>query len=277
MAELTLGRFSFINVMPIYYALEHGIVPHPFSLVEGIPSALNDKMKNGELIISSCSCMEYARRFENYFLVPDLCIASEGPVMSVLLLSRKPLEALEGEEILITGQSHTSVALTKLLFQEYLKVNVSYKTDDLDKVLTMSQKPVAMLTIGDQALRLRKHPSYPYVTDLAIAWKEWTGLPFVFALWVINKEKAKSPLFKKNCLERLRESRAYGLSHLQECINAVQGKTPLQEEELRFYYTHALKYTISENELKGLTLFYKKLVNNGLLEREPTLNFYPTL
>ena len=88
MPKLALGRIAFINVLPVYYALEHGIVQHPYRLVYGSPAELNDQMKNGDLAISSCSCMEYARRWRNYYLAPDLCIASHGPVMSVLLLSR---------------------------------------------------------------------------------------------------------------------------------------------------------------------------------------------
>ena len=84
---LRMGRINFLNVLPIYHPLEAGIIPHDFELVSGPPALLNNMMAAGELHVSSCSCIEYARHPGQYYLVRDLSIGSNGPVMSVLLLS----------------------------------------------------------------------------------------------------------------------------------------------------------------------------------------------
>ena len=112
---LRMGRINYLNVLPIYHPLEAGIIPHGFELVSGPPALLNDMMGAGELHISSCSCFEYAKRPGRYYLVDDLSIGSRGPVMSVMLLSQGELSSLEGKEILISGESHTSVALLRIL------------------------------------------------------------------------------------------------------------------------------------------------------------------
>ena len=125
---LRMGRISYLNVLPVYHPLEAGILPHDFELVSGPPALLNEMMSRGELHVSSCSCFEYARRPERYYLVGDLSIGSRGPVMSVLLLSRLPVEELGGHEILISGESHTSVALLRLLMRDRYKLDVRFST-----------------------------------------------------------------------------------------------------------------------------------------------------
>ena len=272
MIALTLGRIAFINVMPVYYALEQGKLAHPFHLVYASPAELNVQMQEGHLAISSCSCMEYARRWERYALARDLCIASNGPVQSVLLLSKKPLSELAGSTLLTSGQSHTSVVLTKLLFQERYQIPVNYQTGNVRAAIDSGSAPEAVLTIGDEALSLRAHPQYPYVTDLATAWREWTGLPFVFALWIVNPALLDASMGDPT--EYIRESHDWGLAHLEHCLPSVEAQSSLTHEELCFYYREALKFRLGERELQGLTLFYHKCVLANLLSEEPELRFF---
>ena len=157
---LRMGRISYLNVLPVYHPLEAGILPHDFELVSGPPALLNEMMSRGELHVSSCSCFEYARRPERYYLVGDLSIGSRGPVMSVLLLSRLPVEELGGHEILISGESHTSVALLRLLMRDRYKLDVRFSTGPVTPALRSDNPPTAFLAIGDEALRLRNHPDW---------------------------------------------------------------------------------------------------------------------
>ncbi len=99
-AKLRLGRIDFLNVLPIYYPLEAGIIANPFAIVPGVPSELNELCANGALDISPVSSIEYARRAGLYYIVPDLSINSAGEVKSVLLLSRMPIERLSGKTVL---------------------------------------------------------------------------------------------------------------------------------------------------------------------------------
>lgn len=269
-----MGRINFLNVLPIYHPLETGVIPHEFELVSGTPSFLNKLMNDGQLQISSCSCIEYARNSEKYYLVRDLSIGSRGPVMSVLLLSKKPVNELAGSEILISGQSHTSVALLNILMRQLYKTAASYRVGGISAAVNSDQPPVAFLAIGDEALRLGKHPAYPYRIDLAEAWREWTGLPFIFGLWIVDRQTVETNRFRENPGELLRQGRDWGLSHINHIVSLTAHGCPLSQKELFRYYTEGLLFSLGDEEIKGLRLFYEKLVENGLIRAAPELNFY---
>lgn len=272
---LRMGRIGYLNVLPIYHPLEAGILPHNFELVSGPPALLNDMMARGELQVSSCSCFEYASRPERYYLVNDLSIGSRGPVMSVLLLSRVPLLQLDGKEILISGETHTSVALLRLLMHDFYRCKVTYRTGQVTPALSDKTPPVAFLAIGDEALRLRNHPDYPYRLDLAEAWRNWTGLPFIFGLWVISRAAADAKIFSEDPGELLRKGRDWGLAHMDVILDLTAHGCPLSREELLTYYTEGLVYTLGSEEKKGLLLFYQKLAQANLIPVCPDLQFFP--
>ena len=271
---LRMGRISYLNVLPIYHPLEAGILPHDYELVSGPPALLNDMMARGALQVSSCSCFEYARRPERYYLVHDLSIGSRGPVMSVLLLSRVPVEELGGREILISGESHTSVALLRLLMRDRYRQRVSYVTGQVSAALRSATPPVAFLAIGDEALRLRRHQDYPYRVDLAEAWREWTGLPFIFGLWVVSRDAADRGLFRSDPGELLRRGRDWGLAHMDVILDLTGHGCPLSREDLARYYREGLVFSLGEEELRGLRLFYGKLAQAGLIDAVPQLRFF---
>lgn len=273
---LRMGRISYLNVLPIYHPLEAGILPHDFELVSAPPAILNDMMAAGLLHVSSCSCFEYARNPERYYLVEDLAIGSHGNVMSVLLLSRIPFEQLDGRDLLISGESHTSVALLRLLLRQRFGISPVYATGQVTPALHGPNPPSAFLAIGDEALRLRHHPDYPYRLDLANAWRDWTGLPFIFGLWVLDRRTADRGLFEsRDPGALLRAGRDWGLAHMDIIINLTGHGCPLSHDELRMYYNEGLFYRLGEPELAGLRLFYAKLAAAGMIAAEPRLEFWP--
>ena len=271
---LRMGRIGYLNVLPIYHPLEAGILPHDYELVSGPPALLNTMMARGELHVSSCSCFEYACRPERYFLVEDLSIGSRGPVMSVLLLSRRPVEELQGTEILISGETHTSVALLRLLLRDRYHCDVTYRTGQVTPAVNSPTPPVAFLAIGDEALRLRNHKDYPYRLDLAEAWRDWTGLPFIFGLWVVSRAAAEAGLFHDDPGALLRRGRDWGLEHMDVILDLTAHGCPLSREELDFYYRKGLVYSLGKEELQGLRLFYNKLAQAGLIPAVPPLEFF---
>lgn len=271
---LRMGRISYLNVLPIYHPLEAGILPHDYELVSGPPALLNTMMARGELHVSSCSCFEYACRPERYQLVEDLSIGSHGPVMSVLLLSKLPVEELGGRQILISGESHTSVALLRLLMRERYRLDVSYATGPVTPALRGPNPPVAFLAIGDEALRLRRHQEYPYCVDMAEAWRDWTGLPFIFGLWVVSRQAVTAGLFHEDPGALLRRGRDWGLAHMDVILDLTAYGCPLSREELAFYYTRGLTYRLGEEELRGLSLFYEKLAAARMIPAAPGLDFF---
>lgn len=274
--QLRMGRIGFLNVLPIYHPLEAGILPHDYEIVAGPPAILNNMMARGELHVSSCSCFEYGARPERYYLIDDLSIGSHGSVMSVLLLSRRPVEELDGETILISGETHTSVALLKLLMLDRYRLNVRFETGPVTPALRGTTPPTAFLAIGDEALRLRSHPDYPFRVDLADAWRDWTGLPFIFGLWVVSRQAAEAGLFtpENDPGVLMRAGRDWGLRHMDVILDLTGHGCPLNRDELITYYSKGLTYSLGTEEQRGLMLFYEKLAGHGMIPRVPELAFF---
>ncbi|MFL5493964.1 MAG: MqnA/MqnD/SBP family protein, partial [Gemmatimonadales bacterium] len=108
---MRLGRIPWINCYPVYGAVDRGLVPMPAQMVTGTASELNDLLAAGELQVSAVSAVEYARNAAAYHLLPDLAITCDGPVHSVALFSRRPVDALDDCTVLLTASSRTSVLL----------------------------------------------------------------------------------------------------------------------------------------------------------------------
>ncbi len=271
---LRMGRIGYLNVLPIYYPLESGRIAHEFEMVAAPPAVLNAMMARDELHISSISCFEYACHPEKYYLIDDLSIGSRGPVMSVLLLSSCPVEELSGEDILITGETATSSALLRVLLEQKYGIKARYGVGNVSQCLAAGKAPKAFLAIGDEALRLRNHALYPYKVDLAEAWRQWTGLPFIFGLWVVSRKAADAKLFSKDPAALFHEARAWSFAHMDIILDLTQHGCPLSREELSRYYHQGLLYTLRGDELEGLKLFYAKLAEEGSIARSPELEFY---
>ena len=217
---------------------------------------------------------EYAMRPERYHLVEDLSIGSHGNVMSVLLMSRRPVEQLGGQTILISGETHTSVALLRLLMKDHYHCDVNYVTGAVTPTLGTDRAPEAFLAIGDEALRLRNHPDYPYRLDLADAWVEWTGLPFIFGVWVVSHDAVQKKLFHSDPGALMRQGRDWGLSHMDVILDLTGHGCPLSREELTVYYNEGLTFSLGERELQGLSLFYRKLADARMIPGVPPLRFF---
>ena len=272
-----MGRIGYLNVLPIYHSLERGIVPNGFEFRYGPPAVLNDMMHRGELDLSSCSSMEYARHADDYYLIPNIAIGSKGPVQSVLLLSRVPLEELEGTTILVSAQTHTSAALLRILMTERLRLNVSYRTGDATGELENGERPQAILAIGDEALTLRTHRDYPTLLDLGEAWREWTGLPFIFGVWIASRSAyERNPAAVTQAARLLLQGKEWGLENLPEmCVLAAQGGR-MSNDQLRSYFA-GLAYDLDPQSIKGLRLFLRHLERSGQIPRAPELHFLPGL
>jgi chorismate dehydratase len=228
-------------------------------------------MAQGELELSVVSSIEYARYPEDYLILPDLSISCRGPVRSVLLLSRMPIDELSGQTILVSSHSHTSVALLRILFTMQLGIEVAFRHGNCTEALAQGEPPVAMLAIGDEALRLRNHSPYPHRWDLGEAWLAWTGLPFVFALWVIQRqafERWNGSLGE--ALESLSSAKEWGRSHLDGiCLHALK-QGILDLPQLQDYY-QCLKYDLNTHEKKGLELYYQHLASLSIISCVPPL------
>ncbi len=262
---MKLGRIPWINCYPVYGAMQRGVVDPGATMVSGTASELNDLLAAGELDVSAVSAVEYARNAAMYHLLPDLAITCDGPVHSVALFSRRPVTELNDATILVSASSRTSVLLLQLLCRHRWKIEprsavVRAEAADLSNLAALPHD--AVLVIGDAALLLAAQQRYPCFTDLGQAWKEWTGLPFVFAVWAARRAV---PVAAAQALHgRLLASRAWGLEHLDLLAAEAAQDTGVPEATCRAYFGD-LDYALSYRHLAGLTDFFRRLAQDGLV------------
>lgn len=272
--RLRVGRISYINCFPVYGAIDRGLVPFDAELVTGVPTALNHAISAGTLDVSVVSAVEYARDAERLLLLPDLGITCDGPVRSVMLFSDQPAEALGGRDVVVSTSSMTSVALLELLFEHVWKCRPNFvpgdaEISDLARFERGEARP-ARLVIGDAALLLasgpRAHdlpgapPPFAHVYDLGAEWKAWTGLPFVFAVWVAQRTTPVAEALRVHAA--LIESRDWGVAHRGELAAQAQRVTGIAQSVCDEYLS-GLDYRLSYPHLAGLTEFFRRLVLAG--------------
>jgi chorismate dehydratase len=273
---MRVGRIAYINCYPVYGAIDRGIVPLDAELVTGVPTALNREMAAGTLDISVISAVEYARDATKYLLLPDLSICSDGPVRSVCLFSKRPASELHGRRVLVSRSSMTSVALLELLFQNVWDAKPTFipSNAELTDVARFNEEEHdARLVIGDAALhlwsRIRNPELYPpsedlsqyrYAYDLGSEWKDWTGLPFVFAVWVALRTAPVGEALAVHA--NLIASRNWGLGHLETLASQAAIATGVHKG-VCLEYLSGLDYGLSYHHLAGLTEFFRRLVDVG--------------
>ncbi len=281
MQKLKIGKISFLNIFPIFKVLEGECYCPEYEFVEGFPTELNEMLRKGEIDISPSSSVEYLRDKESYTYLDGHSISAKGPVRSILLFSRVPIENLGGHEITATHKSATSVSLLRVVLTKFYGM-------DLDIIVSRApieeaiSKHSAYLAIGDEAIGLSRaaldikttedsmpcklqsinHQAF-YVYDLSELWHMHTGLPMVFALWTLKRETMHK---RKDEIEgfgsALEESRKIAQEKLWEIASTPGLILPPEEA---FSYWNEIIYGLPEDCLKGLELFGKYLeeVNNN--------------
>lgn len=273
---MKIGRIPYINCYPVYGAIDRGVVRLDAELVDGVPTDLNRRMASNELDISVVSAVEYARDSGRYLLLPDLAISCDGPVRSVMLFSKRPASELSSRSVIVSRSSMTSVALLELLFENVWHSKPRFVPGDAeisDVVFDASPDADARLVIGDAALVLGSshRERYPHVYDLGQTWKEWTGQPFVFAVWVAQRATDVKEALLAHA--GLIASRNWGLGNLPELARQANEATGVRIE-VCVEYLSGLDYGLSYPHLAGLTEFYRRLVERGRIPNG-TLTFLP--
>jgi chorismate dehydratase len=264
---MRIGRIGYINCAPVYGAIDRGIVALPprAELVTGTPAELNDLLVAGELDVSVISAVEYARHAKELILLPDLAISCDGPVRSVALFSKRPVTDLGTHTILLSASSRTSVALLELLCRDVWKIRPKFaearaEAQDLDALAALPHE--AVLVIGDAALALAARGTYPHRYDLGTEWKQWTGLPFVFAVWAARRSADRAAVQRGH--QSLLASRAWGLAHLDLLAEDAARATGVTVGACR-EYLGGLDYAFSYKHLAGLTDFFRRLAAEGMV------------
>ena len=212
-------------------------------LIEDYPSKIAAMLLNDEIDVGLIP-VAVIPQMKQHFIVTDYCIGAEGEVASVALFSEVPMEQIE--KVVLDYQSKTSVSLAKILLKEYWKKNVVFedaKEDFIDHI----NGTTAAVVIGDRALQLTHHSKYVY--DLGLAWKSFTGMPFVFAAWIANK-----PL-DDAFLDAFNRANAYGIKHMEEVLAEVS----FADYDLKKYYTKNISYELTDQKIEALQKFISML------------------
>jgi chorismate dehydratase len=270
---LRIGEISYLNCTPIFSILRSRFADPDYLFVRGTPAELNQQLRTGEIDICPSSSIEYARNPASYLILPDISIAATGAVQSVLLFSPRPLAELNGAEIALTGESETSVVLLKILLACRYSFTNSFRTaTGAEQTCLTGGAP--LLLIGDRALRaaLARHNGYVY--DLGELWFEFTGLPFVFALWLVRRSAvARENVACRQLAERLVLSRQLSRASFAEIAAATVRYDWLSEAFLLDYW-QIISYELGEKHQEGLKLFFRFAVECGILEHEPPLQLF---
>ena len=250
----TLGHITYSNCFPPHAGIITGKTRFPFRIVEGIPTELNRLLSEGAIDVSPSSSIEYAKNSQRYILLPDLSITSRDRVRSIILQSSVPIEELGGKTIALTSASATSVLLLRILLEIRYGVHSHFREFDQGREEPFPEADAALF-IGDLGLKREKTPTHPHLYDLGALWHEFTGLPFVFALWQVHYKKDID--YDLGVLyDILIESKAYGLGNLKKIANEQAQRFGLPAR-LLFDYWSSLSYGFGIEEKKGLLAYYK--------------------
>jgi chorismate dehydratase len=242
MELLKISAVSYLNTFPFVFGLKESGLLQNFSLELDVPSICAEKLKDG-LVDIALVPVGALPEIKTFHYVSDYCIGAVGAVKTVLLLSKVPLEQIT--HVSLDFDSRTSVELVKVLAKNYWKIKPQWENLKSGQA-TSIHNIESLVAIGDKTFEMRT--KFPYVYDLAEAWNKFSGLPFVFAVWISRKKlsEEKSSQFTS--------ALSYGIHHKRECIEYFSDKLPRCGDCLS-YLEHNISYVFDEEKKKGLTKF----------------------
>jgi chorismate dehydratase len=267
-----VGHIQFLNCLPIYWGLMRSGALLDVELFKDTPDRLNAALIAGDLDIGPISLVEYLRHTKDLVLLPDLAVGSDGPVLSVNIVSTKPLVDLDGadDRVALGSTSRTGVLLAQMLLAQRYGVHPEYFTcpPDLSRMLAEAS---AGVLIGDAALRaMYEAPSRGLlVTDLGQAWRDWSGWPMVFAVWAARREFVESqPGLAKDVHDAFLRSRDLCLAELDEAAAAAARWEPFDAATLASYFRR-LDFSLGERQVAGLRAFAERAAAAGAVPPLP--------
>jgi len=249
-----VGHIQFLNCLPIYWGLMRSGALLDVDLHKDTPDQLNSALVRGDLDIGPISLVEYLRNASDLLVLPDLAVGSDGPVLSVNLVSTKPLEEIR--TLALGSTSRTGVLLAQMLLEQ--KYGVTPETYRCPPDVTqMLLEADAGVVIGDVALRaLHDAPGKDFtVTDLGQAWREWSGHPMVFAVWAVRKDFAAAhPGQVKDVHQAFLRSRDLSLDELDQVAASAARWETFDAPTLANYF-RTLDFSLGERQVAGIREF----------------------
>ena len=271
MSQLRISAISYLNTAPLMWDFENGesaeTLKQHFQFSYTIPSKCADELKAGSADIGIIPAATYTT-IPDLVVIPDVAIASKNQVRSILLISKVPLDKIRN--VATDSSSRTSTALVQIFLKKFVGVDPGFtpQKPDLKEMLRWHD---AGLLIGDVALQADTTGHYVY--DLAEEWRRWTYLPFVFAFWAVRKAALEKATAGLNIERIFQQSRDHGLQHVPEITQSWAGRLGLPPKTVHEYLTSNIDYSLDEENLRGLKLFYRYAEECNVLPPAPELRF----
>ena len=255
-----ISASSYLNTAPLVwsflYGQNHGKVE---IILDNAPARSAELLSQGRVDAALVPVFAY-QSIGDCFLVPDVCVGAHDRVRSVCLIT-KGEDLGDAKTVALDVSSRTSVALTKIIFREFLGTVPEWRPAEPDVDAMLKTSDCALL-IGDPALRLSR-TNYR-VFDLAQLWNSYTGLGFVFAMWMSKSQTSPIDFVS---------ARDEGLSHVDEIIGNYLPQIELSREEARTYLTRNISYCVSDDMRKGMELYFKLALKHQLISENKELRF----
>jgi len=271
--KISLGKISYINASPVYYGLDKGGLPDWLTMVPHVPSALNRKIITNQIEISPISAAFYAMNHESLLLLPDLSISCQGNVLSVICASNYELDDLDQRTVMFSQESASAASFLKMIFSQR-QVYPDFRVGPVGDINQIPSGVDAVMVIGDNALTQPWQERYTHCFDLGGIWYEMTGLPFVFAVWVVRESFAKKhPDQVKEVHELLLASKKQGYANIDVVIEAGTKKLNLSHSIIKKYYD-LLICDLDPLKIKAMKIFFESLYDQKILDTRAKIRFF---
>jgi len=243
--KIRVGAVSYLNTKPLLYGLQHHAVHESIELMEDYPANLARALQDNTIDIGLVP-VAVIPGLADPNIISDYCIGAAGPVASVCIFSQVPMESITS--VYLDYQSKTSVNLARILLKEYWKQDIQL-LEAPSNFMDLIEGTTAAVIIGDRALE--KYNSYPFRYDLAEAWINYTGKPFVFATWVSNRQ------LDAGFIASFNEANALGLKNIDKVVDMLSRTN--NSYDLHTYFTKNISYTLDAAKKEGMAHFLSLL------------------
>ena len=247
MIKYKVSAVSYLNTAPFIYGIKNSDISNQIELLIDFPAECARKLLKDEVDIALVP-ISILKKNPEFNIISDFCIGSEGKVDTVCLYSELPLKEIE--EIYLDYQSRTSVELLRILCREYWKISPKLRNSEKgfeNKI----QGRTAALIIGDRAFSANS--KFKYIYDLSEIWKEMTGLPFVFACWISNKD------IDKDFLSEFNSALKFGLSEIDKSVEVEKHNFPYCKNT-NDYLNNKISYILDKDKREGMKMFLSKII-----------------
>jgi len=238
--KLSLVMVNYLNAMPFIKGMEVEGLFEEMNIKTEIPAQCAAAFESGEADIALIPAGAL-HGLHNYKIISDYCIGCDGEVRTVCIFSKQDIR--DCKRLLLDNHSRTSVLLARLIVEQYLGLKMPFQS--LDVHHWIPEEGDAVLMIGDKVFEFEE--KFPYKYDLGALWKEWTGLPFVFAVWVSKEELLPSIESKLN------KAFGSGIALLPEMVREQSKTFP----DLSTYYKKNIQYDFDDRKHEALDRYLK--------------------